>query len=65
MRIEGHTDGIGSASFNEKLGLDRATAVRDFLVKYGARANQMDTVSRGKADAEGAQSESQSTARPT
>jgi len=49
VRIEGHTDGIGSDSFNQKLGLDRANTVRDFLVKYGARANQIDTVSRGKA----------------
>jgi outer membrane protein OmpA-like peptidoglycan-associated protein len=49
VRVEGHTDGIGSDSFNQKLGLDRANTVRDFLVKYGARANQIDTVSRGKA----------------
>src|SRR5947207_2109954 len=25
VRVEGHTDGIGSVSFNEKLGLARAT----------------------------------------
>src|ERR1700731_1800693 len=37
VRVEGHTDGIGSDSFNQKLGLDRANTVRDFLVKYGAR----------------------------
>jgi OmpA family/PKD domain len=49
VRVEGHTDGIGSDSFNQKLGLDRANTVRDFLVKYGARANQIETVSRGKA----------------
>src|SRR5258708_39165446 len=41
VRIEGHTDGIGSDSFNQKLGLDRANTVRDFLVKYGARATQI------------------------
>jgi len=49
VRVEGHTDGIGSDAFNQKLGLDRANTVRDFLVKYGARANQIETVSRGKA----------------
>src|SRR5712675_2258232 len=49
VRIEGHTDGIGSDSFNQRLGLTRANTVRDFLVKYGARANQIETVSRGKA----------------
>ena len=49
VRVEGHTDGIGSDTFNQKLGLDRANTVRDFLVKYGAKANQIETVSRGKA----------------
>src|SRR3954465_7353938 len=34
VRVEGHTDGIGSVSANEKLGLSRANTVRDFLVKY-------------------------------
>ena len=48
VRIEGHTDGIGSQSFNEKLGMARANTVRDFLVKYGARATQIETISRGK-----------------
>jgi outer membrane protein OmpA-like peptidoglycan-associated protein len=49
VRVEGHTDGIGSDSFNQKLGLERANTVRDFLVKYGARTNQIETISRGKA----------------
>jgi len=49
VRVEGHTDGIGSDSFNQKLGLARANTVRDFLVKYGARTNQIETISRGKA----------------
>ena len=50
VKIEGHTDRIGSAAYNEKLGLARANAVRDFLVKYGARAAQIETSSRGKND---------------
>lgn len=49
VRVEGYTDGIGSASYNDKLGLARANTVRDFLVKYGARAGQFDVVSRGKS----------------
>src|SRR5581483_1614198 len=49
VRIEGHTDGIGSDSFNQRLGLARANTVRDFLVKYGARANQIETLTRSKA----------------
>jgi len=49
VRVEGHTDGIGSDSFNQRLGLSRANTVRDFLVKYGARTNQIETITRGKA----------------
>src|SRR5579862_909887 len=40
VRVEGYTDGIGSAAYNDRLGLARGNMVRDFLVKYGARANQ-------------------------
>jgi OmpA family protein/K319-like protein len=50
VRIEGHTDRIGSDRSNERLGLARANMVRDFLVKYGARPTQIDTSTRGKAD---------------
>lgn len=50
VKVEGHTDRIGSAPYNDKLGMARANTVRDFLVKYGARANQISTSSRGFAD---------------
>ena len=50
VRIEGHTDVIGSVPFNEKLGLSRATSVKDFLVKYGASDGQIITGTRGKVD---------------
>src|ERR1051326_5881491 len=43
VKIEGHTDIIASVPYNEKLGLARANAVRDFLVKYRARPNQIET----------------------
>ena len=39
-----------TAAYNNKLGLARASAVRDFLVKYGARAGQIEVSSRGKLD---------------
>ncbi len=48
--VEGHTDVIGSQQYNEKLGLSRATAIKDFLVKYGAGAAQITTGTRGKVD---------------
>jgi outer membrane protein OmpA-like peptidoglycan-associated protein len=49
VRIEGHTDVIGSVPFNEKLGLSRATSVKDFLVKYGAADGQIITGTRGNS----------------
>jgi hypothetical protein len=50
VRVEGHTDVIGGAPYNDRLGLARANAVRDFLVKYGASASQITTASEGKAN---------------
>jgi hypothetical protein len=50
VKVEGNTDNIGNAKFNEKLGFQRASTVKDFLVKYGAAASQIDAATRGKAD---------------
>ncbi len=52
VRVEGHTDGIGSERANEKLGMARANMVRDFLVKYGAKPGQIETLTKGKKDPE-------------
>jgi hypothetical protein len=48
VKLEGHADVIGSNRYNERLGLRRAEAVRDFLVKYGANANQLTTATFGE-----------------
>ena len=50
VQVEGHTDRLGSDSYNNKLGLARANAVRDFLIKYGAAANQIQVSTRGRLD---------------
>ena len=50
VRLEGHTDALGSGPANDKLGLARANTVRDFLTKYGARSGQIEVGTRGKAD---------------
>src|ERR1700689_550730 len=50
VRVEGHTDVIGGTQYNDRLGLARANAVRDFLVKYGAGSSQIDVASEGKAN---------------
>lgn len=50
VQVEGHTDVIGGDQSNQRLGLARANAVRDFLVKYGAAASQITVTSQGKAN---------------
>src|SRR3954454_16177548 len=48
IKVEGHTDYVGSLAYNEKLALARATTVRDFLTKYGAGAAQISISGQGK-----------------
>src|SRR4051812_41920526 len=48
IKVEGHTDYVGSLAYNEKLALARANTVRDFLLKYGAAANQIAVSGQGK-----------------
>src|ERR1700712_2777033 len=47
IRVEGYTDGLGNEAYNQALGMRRANAVRDFLLKYGARQTQITTATRG------------------
>ncbi|AMC99519.1 OmpA family protein [Halomonas chromatireducens] len=49
VRIEGHTDHVGSAEYNEGLSQRRADSVRDFLVSRGIDANRMTTVGYGES----------------
>lgn len=46
--LEGHTDDLGGESYNKKLGLDRAEAVKKALVKAGVKEDSMSTVSFGE-----------------
>jgi len=50
VTLEGHTDRLGGDGYNDKLGMGRASMVRDFLVKYGARPSQIEVTTRGKVD---------------
>jgi len=52
VRVEGHTDNLGNEGYNEKLGTERANTVRDFLVKYGAKPDQVQVSSRGATSPE-------------
>ncbi len=49
LRITGHTDNTGSAEQNISLGLARAEAVKQFLVKADVSASQLTTDSKGDA----------------
>ena len=46
--ITGHTDSKGSEKYNEKLGLKRAEAVREWLIKFGVPAAKLQVESFGE-----------------
>jgi outer membrane protein OmpA-like peptidoglycan-associated protein len=50
LTIVGHTCDIATDSYNEKLGMRRAQAVKNYLLKCGVRGNRLDIVSEGKQD---------------
>ncbi len=45
----GHTDRLGSASYNQKLSEKRAAAVKQYLVSKGVEANRVYTEGKGEA----------------
>lgn len=48
IAIAGHTDSVGSAEYNYRLGLARATAVRDYLAAHGVDESRMRVTSAGR-----------------
>ena len=49
FEIEGHTDSSGPDAYNEKLGLDRATAVRNYMHdQHGIALNRIEVISYGE-----------------
>lgn len=48
-RIEGHTDGIGSESFNMKLSKERADVVANYLSNLGVDKSRLEIVPYGKS----------------
>src|ERR1700722_7850448 len=50
LEIQGHTDSKGTDPANQRLGEERAEAVRLFMNQHGVPLNRMATISYGKAD---------------
>lgn len=48
VEIQGHTDGMGSDSYNDRLSSARAEAVRDYLIEHGIAASRMEARGYGK-----------------
>lgn len=48
IRIEGHTDSVGTEAYNEELSRRRAQAVADALTDRGIAADRIEVVARGE-----------------
>jgi outer membrane protein OmpA-like peptidoglycan-associated protein len=53
LQINGHTDSIGDAAYNQKLSAARAKAVADALVKQGIAASRLQTAGLGSTQPKG------------
>ncbi|MFL9582251.1 OmpA family protein [Stenotrophomonas sp. AB1(2024)] len=49
IEVVGHTDSIGSDAVNNKLSLERANSVADYLAGQGVQRVRMETLGAGKA----------------
>ncbi|MDR9440061.1 MAG: OmpA family protein [Halomonas sp.] len=49
VRIEGHTDAVGSEAYNQDLSQARADSVADYLIRQGVDAERMRTVGYGES----------------
>ena len=47
VEIQGHTDSTGGPAINQRLGEERADAVRLFMNRQGVALNRMSTISYG------------------
>jgi outer membrane protein OmpA-like peptidoglycan-associated protein len=50
VRVVGHTDATGSDATNDRLSLERAQSVRDYLVGRGVAAARVETTGRGERE---------------
>lgn len=50
IRLEGHTDNVGNAALNKQLSMNRAKAIRDYMVDSGVAFERMMIRGNGGAD---------------
>jgi outer membrane protein OmpA-like peptidoglycan-associated protein len=50
VRIVGHTDNTGSDALNDRLSLERAQSVKNYLVDRGVRADTIQVAGRGERE---------------
>lgn len=50
VTITGHTDRLGSDAYNQKLSLERADAVKSYLVSKGVNASRLNAQGRGESN---------------
>ncbi len=50
LQLDGHTDSVGSNSFNMKLSEKRANEVRDYLISQGVSSDRIKVTSKGEAE---------------
>jgi outer membrane protein OmpA-like peptidoglycan-associated protein len=50
ISISGHTDAVGTVTYNDKLAQDRALAIRDLLIRNGVDPQRLTVSSHGKGN---------------
>ena len=50
VQVIGHTDNVGNPEANQKLSLERATAVVTYLIKKGVDADRLEPLGKGDTD---------------
>jgi len=49
LSVQGHTDSIGSAAYNQRLSERRADSVAGYLQDLGVRSSRIQTIGYGKS----------------
>src|SRR5262249_34505633 len=49
IEVEGHTDNVGAADYNQRLSENRADSVRDYLVRQGIAPSTVSTTGFGES----------------